>query len=54
MLVDIIYPGLVPFARLGLAAHVPGFVEVIEKAKENNFKILSGWSSGQAGYTSGI
>lgn len=42
MLVDIIYPDLVPFARLGLAAHTPGFIEVIEKAKENNFKYFQG------------
>lgn len=49
MLVDIIYPGLVPFARFGIAAHLPGYIAVIEKAKENDFKYFQGGHLGRPG-----
>jgi glyoxylase-like metal-dependent hydrolase (beta-lactamase superfamily II) len=42
MLVDIIYPAVVPFARLGIAAHVPGYYDVIETALEYDFKFFQG------------
>ena len=42
MLVDVIFPDLVPFARLAIAAHVPGYYGVIEAALEYDFEVFQG------------
>jgi len=49
MLVDTIYPAVVPFASLGIAAHVPGYYGVIEKAMEYDFKVFQGGLLGRPG-----
>ena len=42
MLVDVIFPGWVPFSNLALSANVPGFVEAQEQALEYPFERLVG------------
>jgi glyoxylase-like metal-dependent hydrolase (beta-lactamase superfamily II) len=42
MLVDVIFPGWVPFSNLALSANVPGFVEAQEQALEYPFEHLVG------------
>ncbi len=40
MLVDVIFPGWVPFSNLALSAHVPGFIQAHEKALSYQFDHL--------------
>lgn len=42
MLVDVVFPGWVPFAHLALAEDVPGFVEVHERALSFDFDTFVG------------
>jgi glyoxylase-like metal-dependent hydrolase (beta-lactamase superfamily II) len=42
MLVDVIFPGWVPFSNLALSANVPGFIEAHEQALEYEFDTLVG------------
>ncbi|WP_162263906.1 MBL fold metallo-hydrolase [Terrabacter sp. Soil811] len=42
MLVDVIFPGWVPFSNLALSAFVPGFVSVTEQALSYDFEHLVG------------
>lgn len=40
MLVDVIFPGWVPFANLALSAYVPGFIQMHERALDYDFDHL--------------
>jgi len=42
MLVDVIFPGWVPFSNLALSANVPGFITAHEQALEYDFDTLVG------------
>lgn len=49
MLVDIVYPAVVPFADLGIAAHVPGYYKIIEAVLEYEFDSFQGGHLGRPG-----
>lgn len=49
MLVDIVYPAVVPFADMGIAAHVPGYYSVIEDVLEYEFETFQGGHLGRPG-----
>lgn len=49
MLVDVVYPAVVPFARLGIAAHVPGYYGIIETARNYDFVAFQGGHLGRPG-----
>ena len=42
MLVDVIFPGWVPFSNLALSANVPGFIKAHEQALDYDFDTLVG------------
>ncbi len=42
MLVDVIFPGWVPFSNLALSANVPGFIEAHEQTLQYDFETLVG------------
>ncbi len=42
MLVDVLYPGWVPFAAFAVAASVPGFFHAFDQAKAYDFKYFQG------------
>ncbi len=42
MLVDVIFPGWVPFSNLALSANVPGFIKAHEQALEYDFETFVG------------
>jgi len=49
MLVDVLYPGWVPFEDFAIAASVPGFFHAFDQAKEYNFKYFQGGHVGRPG-----
>ncbi len=49
MLVDVLYPGWVPFKDFAIAASVPGFFRAFDQAKEYNFKYFQGGHVGRPG-----
>lgn len=49
MLVDVLYPGWVPFEDFAVAASVPGFFHAFEQAKEYDFKYYQGGHVGRPG-----
>ena len=42
MLVDVIYPGYMPYKNLGIAEDIPGYIEVQRKALQYDFSTLVG------------
>ncbi|MDX2147656.1 MAG: MBL fold metallo-hydrolase [Planctomycetota bacterium] len=49
MLVDVIYPGWVPFKNLGVVADVQGYIEAHDRALEYDFNIFIGGHVDRAG-----
>ncbi len=49
MLIDVLYPGWVPFKDFAVAASVSGYFEAFEQAKEFNFKYFQGGHVGRPG-----
>jgi len=49
MLVDVLYPGWVPFENFAVAASVPGFFHAFDQAKEYDFKYFQGGHVGRPG-----
>ncbi len=49
MLVDVLYPGWVPFEDFAVAASVPGFFHAFDQAKEYDFKYFQGGHVGRPG-----
>lgn len=49
MLVDVLYPGWVPFKDFAVAASVPGFFHAFDQAKEYDFKYFQGGHVGRPG-----
>ena len=49
MLVDVLYPGWVPFKDFAVAASVPGYFEAFEQAKEYDFDFFQGGHVGRPG-----
>jgi glyoxylase-like metal-dependent hydrolase (beta-lactamase superfamily II) len=42
MLVDVVYPGYMPYKNLGIAADIPGYIEVQRKALQYDFLMFVG------------
>jgi len=49
MLVDVLYPGWVPFEDFAITASVPGFFKAFDQAKEYDFKYFQGGHVGRPG-----
>lgn len=49
MLVDVLYPGWVPFEDFAVAASVPGYFHAFDQAKEYDFKYFQGGHVGRPG-----
>jgi glyoxylase-like metal-dependent hydrolase (beta-lactamase superfamily II) len=49
MLVDVLYPGWVPFEDFAVAASVPGYFRAFDQAKEYDFKFFQGGHVGRPG-----
>lgn len=49
MLVDVLYPGWVPFEDFAVAASIPGYFQAFEQAKEYDFKYFQGGHVGRPG-----
>jgi len=49
MLVDVLYPGWVPFEGFAIAASIPGFFQAFDQAKEYDFKYFQGGHVGRPG-----
>ena len=49
MLVDVLYPGWVPFEDFALAASVPGYFHAFDQAKQYDFKYFQGGHVGRPG-----
>ncbi len=49
MLVDVLYPGWVPFEDFALAADIPGFFKAFDQAKKYDFKYYQGGHVGRPG-----
>lgn len=49
MMVDVVWPGWVPFVELGQAEHVPGYVEVFDEILAFDFDVFVGGHVGRYG-----
>ena len=49
MLVDVVYPGWIPFTELGVSTFIPGWIKVYDQILEYSFKHYTGGHLGRSG-----